>query len=177
MRIIYCIPEIYSSGGKERVLINKANWFARHGHEVIIITTEQKGRNAFYRLDANVRLVDIGINYWDNLQRPFLKKIYHYHSNRIRHFSRLRDCINKYKPDVVVSLFAQEMRHLVRMRDKSKKVLEYHFAKQRILDSRRKGMLFWWDSWNYLKILRQIRKFDRFVVLTDADRNSWGGRN
>ena len=41
MRILYCIPHLYNSGGMERVLTQKVNWLAAHTeHEITIITTE-----------------------------------------------------------------------------------------------------------------------------------------
>ena len=30
MRILYCIPHLYNSGGMERVLTQKVNWLAAH---------------------------------------------------------------------------------------------------------------------------------------------------
>ena len=43
MKILYSIAGTYNSGGMERVLANKANWLVAHGHEVIIVTTDQRG--------------------------------------------------------------------------------------------------------------------------------------
>ena len=42
MKIAYCIAGTYNSGGMERVLANKANYLSGRGHEVVIITTEQR---------------------------------------------------------------------------------------------------------------------------------------
>ena len=43
MRIVYCIPATSNSGGMERVLTRKVNYLAGQGHELIIVTTDQKG--------------------------------------------------------------------------------------------------------------------------------------
>ena len=40
MKIVYCIAGTCHSGGMERVLANKANYLARHGFEVVVVTTD-----------------------------------------------------------------------------------------------------------------------------------------
>lgn len=50
MKVVYCINGIYNSGGMERVLMNKANYLVDVlGYEVLIVTTEQKGRAIFFQ--------------------------------------------------------------------------------------------------------------------------------
>ena len=63
MKIVYCIAGTYNSGGMERVLANKANYLAVHGYEVVIITTDQRGKQPFFDLDRRIRCHDLGINY------------------------------------------------------------------------------------------------------------------
>ena len=36
MKIIYCLHGTYNSGGMERIVINKANYLAKIGHDVSI---------------------------------------------------------------------------------------------------------------------------------------------
>ena len=50
MKIVYCLPSIFNSGGIERVLANKSNWLVNHGYDVTILTTEQKNRHPFFIL-------------------------------------------------------------------------------------------------------------------------------
>ena len=66
MKIVYCIAGTYNSGGMERVLANKANYLAVHGYEVVIITTDQRGKQPFFDLDRRIRCHDLGINYEEN---------------------------------------------------------------------------------------------------------------
>ena len=63
MKIIYCIACTCHSGGMERVLANKANYLARHGYEVVIVTTDQQGLPPFFPLAEQIRCIDLGINY------------------------------------------------------------------------------------------------------------------
>lgn len=48
MRVVYTIAGLYRPAGMERIVSAKASALAELGYEVIIVTTEQKGRpNAF----------------------------------------------------------------------------------------------------------------------------------
>ena len=51
MKILYNIAAISNSGGMERVLANKSNWLSNNGYEVIIVTTDQKGKPAFFSMN------------------------------------------------------------------------------------------------------------------------------
>ena len=63
MKIVYIIHGLYNSGGMERILTEKANVFvSEFGDEVTIITSEQKGRKPFFRLDGRVRVIELGVN-------------------------------------------------------------------------------------------------------------------
>ena len=66
MKILYNIAAISNSGGMERVLANKSNWLSNNGYEVIIVTTDQKWKPAFFQMNEGIRLYDLGINDCDN---------------------------------------------------------------------------------------------------------------
>lgn len=174
MKIVYLVQQTFKSGGVERVLASKANWLSLHNNDVVIITTEQKGCKSFFDFNQSIKHIDLGINYWDNTRRSTVKKIPYFFVNQIRHRRRLRKVLSEIKPDVVVSMFGHDMSHLPHIKDGSVKVLEFHFTHQRILNMFRPGFLRLWDYWNYRQMRRTIDKFQKFVVLSDADRCAWG---
>ena len=56
MKIIYCNHSVYNPGGMERVMLNKIRWMVeRLGWEVMIVTTDQKGRPPFYPVPEGVK--------------------------------------------------------------------------------------------------------------------------
>lgn len=65
MKIIYCLQSTYNSGGMERIVISKANYLNRLGHEIVIVTTNQKGRESFFSIDLGIRCIDLEVNYDD----------------------------------------------------------------------------------------------------------------
>lgn len=58
----------------ERIVINKANWLAEHGHEVSIITTEQNGRQNFFPLNEKVTRIDLDVMYSDTNSLGVVKR-------------------------------------------------------------------------------------------------------
>ena len=174
MKIVYCIAGTYNSGGMERVLANKANYWALRGHEVTIVTTDQRGRESFFALEEGVNCVDLEVNYEENNGRSFWHKLLHYPFKQWKHRVRLAALLKKLKPDITVSMFCHEVSFITCINDGSKKVLEVHFSRFKRLQYERKGLWRMADVWRSRADEKAVKKFDRFVVLTREDRKYWG---
>lgn len=175
MKIIYNIAGLYRPAGMERVLANKAGWLAANGHEVLVVTTEQKGRPLAFPLASGVRTVDLGIGYEDGNGGPFILKLLRYPLKRLRHRARLARLLKAERADITVSMFCGEERFLTRIKDGSRKVLEVHFSRFKRLEYGRGGL---WGLSDRLRSRADFRiagRFDRFVVLTEEDRGYWTG--
>ena len=175
MKIIYCIAGTYNSGGMERVLANKVNHWIEKGHEVCIITTDQRGQKPFFAMDSRIRMVDLGIDYELNNGKSFWNKALHYPFKQALHKKRLEQVLKKEKADIVVSMFCNDASFLPSIKEGSKKVLEVHFSRFKRLQYARKGLWKLADmfrSWNDEKV---ASRFDKFVVLTEEDSAYWGG--
>lgn len=177
MKIVYCIPGIYNSGGMERVLTNKVNWLVSHGYDITILTTEQKKRPPFFDLDSRVSLINLDINWEEYFSAPFLYKIFLFYFKRWLHKKRLKKYLYKIESDFVISMFFHEMSHLPNIKDGSVKILEFHFAKKHLQKRRRNKLFSWIDNLNFKNIVGITQKYEKFVVLTEADKRAWGGRN
>lgn len=174
MKIIYCIAGTCHSGGMERVLANKANYLTGHGYEVVIVTTDQQGLPPFFPLAEQIRCIDLGINYEENNGKPFANKLLHYPLKQYRHQKRLAAILKREKPDITVSMFCNDAGFITRINDGSKKVLEIHFSKFKRLQYNRKGLWRLADLWRSRQDERTVRRFDKFVVLTEEDKGYWG---
>lgn len=174
MKIIYCIACTCHSGGMERVLANKANYLARHGHEIVIVTTDQRGMQPFFPLDASIRSIDLGINYDENNGKPFLNKLLHYPVKQALHRKRLKAVLLQERPEVTVCMFNNDAGFIPCIKDGSKKILEIHFSKFKRLQYGRKGIWRLADLWRSRQDEKTVRRFDRFVVLTEEDKGYWG---
>lgn len=174
MRILYNIAGTYNSGGMERVLANKANWLVAHGHEVIIVTTDQRGESPYFPLDARIKCYDLAINYEENNGKSFLNKLIHYPFKQWKHKVRLTALLKELRPDIVISMFCNDASFIPSIKDGSKKILEIHFSRFKRLQYGRKGLWRLADWWRYKTDAKVVSCFDKFVVLTHEDKEYWG---
>lgn len=175
MKLVYCICETYNPGGMERVLLNKVRYLVeQHGYDITVVTTDQNGRAPFYPFPEKVKMVDLGINYSEDNAKGVFTKILNYLRKRRVHRQRLTELLMREKADVVVSLYPSESSFIPYIKDGSKKVLELHFNKFFRLQYNRTGLLGLIDSWRTRQDERIVRRFDRFVVLTEEDKGYWG---
>lgn len=130
MKIVYCIQSAYNSGGMERMLSIKANYMCdKLGHDVYVITTDQKGRKNFYEFSDKIKFIDLSIGYSELEGKSLLKKVFLYRGKRRRHYDELCRVLRELHADVAISMFGREISFLWKISDGSKKVLELHFAK------------------------------------------------
>lgn len=175
MKIIYCTHSTCNPGGMERVLLNKVTYLSQlPGWKVAVVTTDQHQRPPFYPFPEKVRMTDLGINYSEDNEKGAWKKITGYLRKRKEHKRKLKALLLKEKPDIVVSLYPSESSFIPDIKDGSKKVLELHYCKFFRLQYGRRGLLGWIDKLRTRQDEQIVRRFDKFVVLTNEDRGYWG---
>lgn len=175
MKIIYCTHSTCNPGGMERVLLNKVTYLSQlPGWKVAVVTTDQHQRPPFYPFPEKVRMTDLGINYSEDNGKGAWKKITGYLRKRKEHKRKLTALLLKEKPNIVVSLYPSESSFIPDIKDGSKKVLELHYCKFFRLQYGRRGLLGWIDKLRTRQDEQIVRRFDKFVVLTNEDRGYWG---
>lgn len=174
MKVVYMIAGTYRSGGMERVLTDKANWLVQNCEsDVLIVTTDQRGRNPYFDMDKRIRCIDLDINYEENNGASFLNKILKYPFKLLYHRIKLTALLKKEHPDIVVSMFCNDAVFVPRINDGSSKVLEIHFSRYKRLQYGRTGLWALADLWRNRNDLKVVQQYDRFVVLTEEDRKYW----
>lgn len=174
MKLLYLIAGTYRAAGMEKVLADKANWLVRHGYEVVVATTDQRGQASAFALDPAIRTVDLGVNYESTNGRSFAVKALAFPVKQWKHRRRLAALLEKEKPDVTISMFCNDAGFLPRIKDGSRKVLEVHFSRFKRLQYGRRGIWGLADRFLSDRDARKVRAFDRFVVLTEEDKGYWG---
>ena len=174
MKLLYLIAGTYRAAGMEKVLADKANWFAARGHEVVLVTTDQRGQQPAFAMDPAIRQIDLGINYEETNGAWFLKKAVLFPIKQFLHKRRLTALLETEKPDITVSMFCNDVGFLPKIKDGSKKVLEVHFSRFKRLQYGRKGIWALADRYLSKRDAEYVRAFDRFVVLTEEDKGYWG---
>ena len=177
MKILYCLHGTYNSGGMERIVTAKANWLTQNGHDVCIVTTEQNRRSDFFKLHNSIKRIDIDILYSSLAQTNPFKK-YFFRTKKIKsHQKKLQEIVTNFKPDIIISTFGNEIGIIPKIKTNAIKIAELHFSRWYRLQLDRKGIwkyidyfLTWLDSQN-------VKKYDRFVVLTKEDKSNWTNYN
>lgn len=173
MKIVYCLPSTYLLGGVERIVSSKANLLSEMGHDVSIVTTDQQGKQPYFKINNNIKCYDLGINYCLNGQRSFIKKLFYFFYNFYQHKKRLKKLLLELRADIVISTFRTEMGFLPKIKDGSKKIVEFHVCKPMFRITRRKGIMGYVDDFMMPKMIHSLRKYDRFVVLSHEDADNW----
>lgn len=177
MKLLYCINATYNSGGMERVLMNKTNYWVNKGYDVVIVTTEQAGRKHFFLFSEKIKFIDLDINYSNADKKCLLLRFVIKWYKRLVHRKRLTQILNTEHPDIAISMFDYDFSFLYKINDGSKKILEFHFSKniKRIeADNRLMYYIQQCRIWYWKRI---VRKYSSFVVLTEEDKNAWNNIN
>lgn len=175
MKVVYCICSTYNPGGMERVLLNKVRYLVEQLQwDITVVTTDQHGRPPFYPFPEGVKMVDLDINYSDDNGKPFHKKFFGYLRKRRLHRKRLKALLSQLRPDVVDCFYPGECSFVPKLKDGSKKVMELHQSKLFHHQYNRTGLMGLADKVRARMDEKLVRKFDRFVVLTQEDAQMWG---
>ena len=178
MTLLFCIHSLYNPGGMERVLLNKVRWLLEHPEKgpfrIVVATTDQKGRPTFYPFPDGVEFVDFGVNYSDDNGKNFILKTLGFLRRRRTHRKALKALLMDLRPDVTDCFYPGECSFVPDMKDGSRKVLELHQSKLFHLQYNRSGLMGLADRWRARTDERLVRRFDRFVVLTEEDARMWG---
>jgi Glycosyltransferase len=177
MKIVYSIGNISNSGGIERVLCTKANCFVEQlGYEVHIVLPKQS-QSIFFPFSPKIKIhsLDLTLN-------PSKLSLFFSDKYRKEYKKKLSEYLMDIRPDVTISFFGIDATFLYQIKDGSRKVLEFHFTKNYLLhlgDSLTNDKLRWIRKY-WLKLLmkreeRLAGKYEHIVLLTEKDKQLWGG--
>lgn len=174
-RIVYCIDSLQVAGGISRVITQKANWLAKKGHQVTILTTEGCGIASFYDLDERIATHALNINFltiYDNRRGLFgMWKSFKDRKKKNRLFYRsLGQYLDTHPADVIFT--AGNHADINRIKDGSRKIFEAHFS---IESQRRFTQKLPFISRTAYKLHcwrqeKKLRSYDRVVLLTQRDK-------
>ena len=178
MKIIFCIDAIIHSGGMERILQQITSYLADiAGNEILIVTTEQNGLAPFFPISHNVRLIDLGVDYGDAstyLNRNVIWNVIWKSFHKPIHKRRLTKVLMREKPDIVITLFNNDIGFLPKIKDGSKKIAWFHYTYTYKCVIARNSIKRFAQQVRCALWKKDLSKFDRFVVLTEEDRAAWG---
>ena len=180
MKIYYIYTALVTKGGADRVIAEKANWLAEHGHEIAIITDTQMGREPVFPLSPKVRLIDLAVDFSQEYGHGFLVRIWMYYKLMRQYRRMVTDVLMKDCPDIVISTLGRDISFITKIKDGSKKIGEahttkhfirnFHLLEQRNVIFKYLTKIFRWH------MDRQVNRLDALVVLTSQDEHDWGDK-
>ena len=99
MKIAFLIPNL-GSGGAERVASILCSYWAQSGHQIDLITWEQRNAPSHYPLHSDIKLHQLELDSPSNSIFAFIKK-------NISRISRLRRVVRNVEPDLVISFLTE----------------------------------------------------------------------
>lgn len=176
-KIVFCTPALYSTGGVERVVSVKANYFADTlGYDVTIIVTEGKSKPSFFPLSDRVKVINLGLNFEELWHQPFYKKVFLYFKKQRLYKKSLTSELMWIHPDITISVLRREINFITKIKDGSKKVGELHVNRKNYRNFREgesnvlKSLFAKYWAWS---LLCHLRKLDKMVVLTECALDDW----
>ncbi len=153
----------------ERVLSVCANQLS-NTYDVTIVTAFQREKEDVFALDERIKRIDLNVR-TQSSRKYFLK-------NPVVHAYKkaLTDFLCHHTFDIVISMGGLDMRFLPKINDGSKKILWLHFpfniAKTWYKSEKGLRNKIYAKVQTYRRI-HYTRKFDKVIVLSDADKQNW----
>lgn len=165
MKIVYCTDDLWQSGGTERVLTTKVNWLAEQPNTAVWIITLTEKKHPFFQLNPKVKRIMLPVSL----------------GNKATYIRELTNVLNKIKPDVSIAVSGMAVDILWQIQDGSKKILEFHYTKNYLVNFvngiqnlRFRPLHILKMKWLQWKLAQTAKKYDLFVGLTKKDIGLWG---
>lgn len=179
MRIAYTYPAFINIGGADKIIINKANYFAeKMGYEVYLITDSQNGLKPFFPVSDKVKMIDLDINFFQQYEYSPLKRLWIYQKLMRKYQRNMEKTLADIKPDILISTFSRDAK-LVGLFKKYAKaaIAEVHTTKKNIRalpELRRKGFPYTLLA-DYIEqqLNNSAKKYDEVIVLNNLEEEMW----
>ena len=182
MKLLYFTIQINMLGGLAKIVIDKINWLVDHGYDVTLCNIERLEVVPAYPIDSRVKLVrgDISTEPGGALTR--LKGV-------VGAIRRTKEIIEQEQPDVVINAHCPLVTWILPWitghstwlssfcAHRSALIIEMHQSRQGLEVFNRQFMGAF-SRWLHRWSIRWIySKYDKFVVLTNGDREAWNTKN
>lgn len=171
MRIVFVLRSLANRGGIERVLTDKANFLAEHGHQVLFVTYEQGMHKHEFYLCPNIQYFDLDCRKFTIYRYSLLKRLFeNWKMNRLMK-ARWNTFVDNNKPDVVViTTYSDDfMSEFMSVNKKTHIIVESHTAFTHDMCPS--------NCFNYFRkriLLNTLKRCDLLITLSDGDKQCWG---
>lgn len=179
-RIVYLVGDLSYPNGMSRVLSQKVNYLAENTNfELYVVLTEKASSPWYYELSSKIKHVNFDLNFDELYQLPLFRRLFVYWNKQRQYRRLLTNYLMQVQPDITVSVIRREINFINDIPDGSRKVGEIHFNKQTYRTFNKRYLPRFINSfithrWQQ-SLEREIKRLDKFVVLTHEDFSFWQG--
>ena len=171
MKVVFILNSLANIGGVERMLVDKANHLATNGWNVIFVTYEQGVHPILYKLHSSLKHIDLECRYYELYRYSLARRLLCYTRLKILFRKRLYAILQEHQTQLVVTTtysgeFLADI--LAVCRPNVKTIVESHTAYAHDMIPR-----CWREKLTLFFKLRNIRRYDLLIALTENDANSW----
>ena len=171
MKAIFILNSLANVGGVERMLVDKANYLATNGWDIVFLTYEQGQHPIVYNLHSSIEHYDLDCRYFALYRYAIAKRFFKYLRLKKRFRHRLQDVISKHHTQLLITTtYCSEFLYDISAvcGDKVKTVIESHtaYAHDMVPHSMKERFVLHHK-------LRAIRHYHLLVSLTESDAKSW----
>lgn len=171
MKVLFILNSLANVGGVERMLVDKANYLATNGWDIVFLTYEQGQHPIVYNFHSSIEYYDLDCRYFTLYRYSIAKRFLKYLQLRQRFRHRLQNIISKHQTQLLITTtYCSEFLYDISVvcGDKVKTVIESHtaYAHDMVPHSVKERLML------YHK-LRTIRHYHLLVALTESDAKSW----
>lgn len=173
MKLLYFLPHITNSGGMERIVIDKINYLVNQGNQVCLAYFGDSSDISFFPIHGNVKRIAMREREDSGSFAGKLKSVR-------KLISTLCHVIESVQPDVIVNANVPVISWILPFVKKSiPKIVELHFSYDgmMIMNQELYGGNKLKSSFNNFLRRFLYPKYDRCVLLTDADKLKWSFKN
>ena len=179
-RIVYLVGDLSYPNGMSRVLSQKVNYLSENtGYELYVVLTEKASCPWYYELSSRIKHVNFDLNFDELYQLPLFRRLFVYWNKQRQYRRLLTNYLMQVQPDITVSIIRREINFINDIPDGSRKVGEIHFNKQTYRTFNKRYLPRFINSFITYRwqqsLEREIKRLDKFVVLTHEDFSFWQG--
>ncbi|WP_296847281.1 glycosyltransferase family 4 protein [uncultured Methanobrevibacter sp.] len=177
-KIVYVVGGLVGLTGMSSILYRKINYLAEHtDYDLYMILTEKPEMPWSYKINPRVKWVNFNINFDELDTMPMHKKVLLYLKKQRKYKRLFTQYLMELKPDITVSALRREINFINDIHDGSKKIGEIHFERTfyRNFNSPHLPKIinklitrYWMGT-----LIKNLKRLDRFVVLTHEDYEHW----
>jgi len=176
MKLLYIIKSIAALAGTERIITDKMNYLAAHGHSIALVTYEQGAHPISFTLHPNIIHQDIDCRFFTLSRIPIYKRFIEIIRMQKRFKHRLHDTIRQHNPDIIITTtYSINLLRSISCLP-TPCIVESHINKQsllRHLDFPKTSPIHWIMAIIDRRRINSVKKATRLITLTKADSKAW----